>query len=91
MYAVDLGGAPVQTCDFNIAASWLWLNSHVSVGVFLRVSCLLLEYLFAGLLLGDHLCEKLVGIVPFVFITLTLFMCFFIHRIKILKAIFLLR
>ena len=41
-----LGEVFMQTFDFNITASWLWLNSNVNVGVSLRVCCVLLEHLY---------------------------------------------
>ena len=53
-----LGRAPMQTCDFSVNASWFSLNSHVSVGVFLRVCCVLLEHVSVGLLLGDCYINK---------------------------------
>ena len=51
-----LGEAPMQTYDFRVVASRFWLNSNVSVGVFLRVCCVPLEHLSVGLRLGDCFC-----------------------------------
>ena len=47
----------VETSDFSVIASWLSLNFHVDVGVFLRVCCTLLGHLSIGLRLGDCFCE----------------------------------
>ena len=50
----------MQTCHFYIIVSWLWLYSHVSVGVFLRACSVLLQHLFFGLLSGDYLCKIII-------------------------------
>ena len=47
----------MKTCDFSVIASWLSLDFHVGVGVFLRVRCVILGHLSVGLLLGDCFCE----------------------------------
>ena len=47
-------------------------NSHVSMGVFLRVCCVPLEHFSVELLLGDWFCEKHVIIASFVRTTLLL-------------------
>ena len=47
----------MKTCDFRVIASWLSLDFHVGVGVFLRVRCVRLGHVFVGLLSGDCFCE----------------------------------
>ena len=47
----------METSDFSVIVSWLSLDFHVGVGVFLRVCCILLRYLSIGLRLGDCFCE----------------------------------
>ena len=54
----------------------LWLNSHSSVGVFLRVCSVHLKHPSAELNLVDYICEKNIIVFSFICTTLTLFMCF---------------
>ena len=55
-----LGRAPIQTCDFSIIASWLFLDLHVGAGVFLRVCCVLLKHLPFWMLSGDCFCKIII-------------------------------
>ena len=53
------GRALMETCDFSVITSWRSLDLHVSVGVFLRVYCVLFGHLSVGLLLVTTFVELL--------------------------------